>query len=250
MLNMAENRIFIGIDDTDTQTSKGTGYLSRELAKQIESNNLGKVVNITRHQLFISDKIKYTNRNNSACIEVLTSQKDSLILFCREMVLSTTHPESQPVIVYADAKSVAQNIIDFGCKAKTSIIKINEAIKLAEESGLVIDVLRSDKNGIIGAIAAIGLRTTGNDGRAIWVNGYEINGLTGTYMVGEVYSRTHVDAIKTIDGYKIPTNASINFENKRIQPVLKDNTITFLVEEINNDQNESIICTSFKASLN
>ena len=110
--------------------------------------------------------------------------------------------------------------------------------------------MRSNKHGIIGAIAAIGLRASGNDGRAIWVNGHEINGLAGTYMVGEVYCRTHVDAIRTIDGYKIPTNASIDFENKRIQPVLKDNTITFLVEEINSGQNESIICTSFKASLN
>jgi hypothetical protein len=248
---MAENHIFIGIDDTDTQNSNGTGFLSRELAKQIESNNLGKVVNITRHQLFISNKIKYTNRNNSACIELLTSKKDLLILFCREMVLSSTNPESQPVIVYAESNLISENIIDFSCKAKTSIQNINDAIKLAKDSSFVIDFLRSGKkNGVIGAVAAIGLRATGNDGRVIWVNGYEIKGLTGTYMVGEVYCRTHVDAIRTIDGYKVPTNASIDFENKRIKPVLKDNTITFLVEEINNGQNESIICTNFKASLN
>jgi hypothetical protein len=247
---MAENRIFIGIDDTDTATSKGTGFLSRELAKKIESNNLGKVVNITRHQLFVSDKIKYTNRNNSACIEVLTCQKELLIKFCREIILDATGSESKPVIVYAESNIISKNIIDFGCKAKTSVQNIKDAVKLAKDSELIVDFLRSGKNGIIGAIAAIGLRATGNDGRVIWVNGYEIKGLAGTYMVGEVYCRTHVDAIRTADGYKVPTNASIDFDDKTIKPVFKDNTITFLVEEITNGQNESVICTSFKASLN
>ena len=47
-------RILIGIDDTDNKDSRGTGYNSRQLAAAIESNNLGKVHGITRHQyLFI-----------------------------------------------------------------------------------------------------------------------------------------------------------------------------------------------------
>lgn len=248
---MPENRILIGIDDTDTKNSKGTGFISRELARQIESNNLGKVINITRHQLFISDKIQYTNRNNSACIELVSNQKEELISFCHKMILSSTLNECGPVLVFADLKSVSKEIIEFGFKAKKTLVSFSEASILIENSKLIVDVVRESKNGMIGALAAIGLRASGNDGRVVWVKGHEIKDLAGTYMVGEVYCKTNVDIIKTTSGYKVPISASLNFENNRIKPVLIDNAITYLVEEVNEGAlNKEIIGSTFKASLN
>ena len=69
-------------------------------------------------------------------------------------------------------------------------------------------------------------------------------------MAGEVYCETHVDSIRTLEGYKVPTNATIVFDNKFIKPVLEDNNVTLIVEEINNEEMDNFICTSFKASIN
>ena len=40
--------ILLGIDDTDNATSRGTGYLARQLSKEIEKCSLGKVSEVSR----------------------------------------------------------------------------------------------------------------------------------------------------------------------------------------------------------
>ncbi len=247
---MAENRFFIGIDDTDSPSSKGTGYLTRELGKEIENQKLGKVLNITRHQLLISKGINFTNRNNSACIEVNTCNIESLAGFCHHFIYSNTNDEANPVMIISPANTVSESIIEFGIKAKNEILTLKQSEKILKDYGLKADFIRKKKNGIIGALAAIGLRATGNDGRVIWVNGYEMKGLIGNYLAGEVYCETHVDSIKTEDGFKIPINAHINFTDNRIKPVFKENSVILLVEEITTGKIEELSGNNFKAILN
>lgn len=247
---MPKNVVFIGIDDTDSKTSKGTGFISRELGKQIELNNLGKVLNITRHQLFLSEDIKYTNRNNSACIEVSACNYDELIDFCKEFVFVKSEKTAQPAIIFAKFEKITKEILDFAERAKDSIVTAKEALSLIKSNDYFVEFIGKNNSGIIGALAAIGLRATGNDGRVIWAKGHEIFGLKGTFMAGEVYCETYVDTIKTIDGYKIPTDATIIFDNKLIKPVFEDNNVTLFVEEVNDDKIDDFICKSFKASIN
>jgi len=247
---MEENRLLIGIDDTDNPTSKGTGFLTRKLGKQIEKSNLGKVLNITRHQLFLSKKINYTNRNNSACIEVATCNYDGLIAFCKDFVIRKSEKSAHPAVVFAKFESVSTEVIEFAAKAKKMIVTAKEAISLVKKNNFIMEIINRKNKGVIGALSAIGLRVTGNDGRVIWAKGFEIDGMKGTYMAGQVYYETHVDTIKTADGYKVPTNATINFDNKLIKPILEDNSVTLLVEEINDKNGENFICTNFKASIN
>lgn len=247
---MAENRFFIGIDDTDTTTTKGTGFTARELGKLIEADKLGRVVNITRHQLLISNRIKYTNRNNAACIEVISSERDEVISMCCNYLVKHTHELSNPVLVFSGCNPVSMEIIDFGKRAKEEVITLNEALGLSDSEGYTFKNIRRGKKGVIGALASIGLRASGNDGRVIWVNGHEVKGLVGTYLAGEVYCETHVDLIKTVDGFRIPSNAHIKFNDKRIKPILLDNIVTLLVEEIKENKNPSLICTNYKALRN
>ena len=65
----------IGIDDTDNKESRGTGFNSRQLVAAIEVENLGHVVGITRHQLFVHPEIPYTFQNSSACLDVTNNKK-------------------------------------------------------------------------------------------------------------------------------------------------------------------------------
>ena len=246
---MAENRFFIGVDDTDSPSSKGTGYLTRELCKEIEANNLGKVINITRHQLFVSEKIKYTNRNKSACIEVNTTNLHELLNFCKEYVLRYAEPKANPVIISCLASEVSEAAIEFGKKAKSHVMNLKQAEVVLKNEGFNVVYIKKNKNGLVGALAAIGLRATGNDGRVIWVNGHELIGLVGQYLAGEVYCETHVDSIKTIDGFKVPINAHINFDNILIKPVFKENAVTLIVEELSENKIEDLGCNNFKAII-
>lgn len=247
---MPKNVVLIGIDDTDSKTSKGTGFLTRELGKQIEIKGFGKVLNITRHQLFLSKEINYTNRNNSACIEVSVCNYEGLVEFCKEFVFRNSEKVAHPSIIFARLESISDEVIDFAKTAKDKIVSLKDAQALIKKNDFLAEFSGKKNKGIIGAIAAIGLRATGNDGRVIWAKGHEIIGMKGTFMAGEVYCETHVDIIKTIDGYKIPTDATIIFDNKLIKPILEDNIVTLIVEEVNNEKSENFICTSFKASLN
>ena len=247
---MPQNVIFIGIDNTDSKTSNGTGFLSRELGKHIELKNLGKVLNITRHQLFLSEKITFTNRNNSACIEVAACNQEELITFCKEFVINNSDKNAKPAVLFAKPLSVTSELIEFSIKAKSNVVTVKEALSFINKTNFIDVYVGKDNNGLIGAVSAIGLRATGNDGTVIWAKGHEIIGMKGTYMAGEVYCETYVDTIKTLGGYKVPTNATIIFENKLIKPVLEDNNVTLIVEEINENKTDNFICTSFKASVN
>lgn len=252
---MPQNRLFIGIDDTDCSSSKGTGELTKILAKQIESNGLGKVVNITRHQLYLSKKIKYTNLNNSACLEVIVCNMESLVSFCKNFVKNNCQKLSNATIIFANEENISTEIIDFSLKVKKEVVTIKEAITLAKKNNLCVDFFGIKKSGVIGALAAIGLRLTSNDGRVIWANGFEVPNMNGTYIAGEVYCQTHVDTIKTSDGYKIPTNSKIIYDNKFSKPIIENNLITLIVEEVSdnelkNSDNIEAISSSFKISVN
>ena len=79
-------RILIGIDDTDNKDSRGTGFLSRQLAKRIQEQDLGKVKGISRHQLYVHPDIAYTSQNSSACLDVYSEKKEELEFFCAQFL--------------------------------------------------------------------------------------------------------------------------------------------------------------------
>jgi len=51
--------LYLGIDDTDTRESRGTGRLARMIAAELARSYV--VTGVTRHQLFIHPSIPYTS---------------------------------------------------------------------------------------------------------------------------------------------------------------------------------------------
>src|SRR5512147_187291 len=70
-------RYLIGLDDTDNLESRGTGHHARQLANSLSSSGLAEVEGITRHQLLVDPRIRYTSHNSSACLTVV-AQPDRL----------------------------------------------------------------------------------------------------------------------------------------------------------------------------
>ena len=58
--------IFIGLDDTDTLESRGTGHLARQIAAALAADYA--VLGVVRHQLLRDPRVPCTKNNSSAAI--------------------------------------------------------------------------------------------------------------------------------------------------------------------------------------
>lgn len=223
--------LFIGIDDTDSRESKGTGYFSRILGHEIEKIGLGTIAGISRHQLLLDRSLDYTSHNYSSCIEVVPlAGTETIIAFLRDFIKKNATKGSQTGFCVASAEEIGRKVTDFGLNAKKKTVTTDMAFSIASENNIHIEGVTKRSRGVIGALAAIGLRATGDDGVMIWVKGREINEMKGIFHAGEIYCNTRVDCIKTAEGYKIPVNATIEWQNDA-RPVIMENFVTLLVEE-------------------
>jgi tRNA(Ile2) C34 agmatinyltransferase TiaS len=169
--------LFIGLDDTDTLDSRGTGHLARQIADALAVDYA--VLGVTRHQLLLDPRVPYTKKNSSAAI--LLDSSDGLaphVLLdrVRALVLDDYQPGSDPGLCLAGV--VPAEVIAFGQRAKQQIVTQGEARALAAAYGMPLLGLGGDEGGVIGALAAVGLAASGEDGRYVQVGrSRELNGL-------------------------------------------------------------------------
>lgn len=223
--------VFIGIDDTDNKDSRGTGYLSRKLAGLISDESLGHVTGITRHQLLIHPAIPYTSQNSSACLIVDTDRKTYLTGFCRDMLLKESARGSDVGLCIAEKREINQQVINWGLRAKKDLLNQDNALMLADKEGIYLEGLIGEHTGVVGALAAVGLRKSGNDGRFIWLEGQkELRDiLPGYYLVEELTGIYNFDVVISKDG-SILDNEQMVYLGDWVRPLLKDNKITLVVE--------------------
>jgi hypothetical protein len=231
-------RVFVGVDDTDNKESRGTGYLSRRLGKLIEENQLGQVSCISRHQLFFDPRIPYTSQNSSACLDIECTNIRSLKTFCRSFLLAESADGSDCGLAISPEDNITDEIMNWGSRAKKEILTQKEARESALQANIYLEGLTGDKDGIIGALAACGLRKNGNDGRCIWLRGKELRELNGIYPINELMKVINADRVIDITGKAIPVEERLDVGDW-LRPVLKNNRITIVVEkQLNHNEYE------------
>jgi len=154
----------IGIDDTDVRGSPGTGHLARDLAAWLGEHLC--LLGVTRHQLLQDPRIEMTSKNSAAAIHLQTDGKIDTAWLVEETarrVRAAAAPGSDPGICVA--REVPQAVVAFGRRAKASLVTAEEAQALAAQSNLVLQGLGGSGAGVVGALAAVGLAASGNDGR-------------------------------------------------------------------------------------
>lgn len=160
--------LLICIDDTDSKTSeKGTGAIAEELMELIEKNFDGKTDFITRHQLLIHPDIPYTSHNSSMCFgcEVSDNHYYGIIEMCYEHLKKESAAESDPGIAVADIKKMnADLLIKYGKECKRKVVSIKSAYEIAKKANVYLNEAGGTGQGVIGAMAGIGLRCWGYDG--------------------------------------------------------------------------------------
>jgi hypothetical protein len=190
--------IYIGLDDTDSQHSVGTGHLARRLALDLARSYT--VDGITRHQLLRDDRIAYTKRNSSAAILMRGSGEalESLQMLVRKRVRSASDPDSDPGVCVG--LTVTEVVMAFGRRAQQELLSVGEALELARSAGLDLAGLGGDGSGVIGALAAVGLAATGEDGRYVQVG--SVRDLNGMRTVEQVLA-AGVAEVRSQDGEQV-----------------------------------------------
>jgi hypothetical protein len=192
--------LFIAIDDTDNEESIGTGRLSRMLADELSLRGLVSNTSITRHQLLVHPDIPYTSHNSSACIEATVNGAtiEEVKTVSRAFLIENYHETANPGLCVVAKDSVPDALHQFAYRAQREVIKIKEARELANGLGVFVWWYGETGQGCIGALAGVGLRSTGNDGRFIALAG--IRDLRGVMNVGNILQQSAIQKIVSDTG--------------------------------------------------
>ncbi|MCK5766376.1 MAG: hypothetical protein KAH26_10325 [Bacteroidales bacterium] len=224
--------LLIGIDDTDNAESRGTGFHARQLAHALEASGHAKVNGITRHQLFVNSAIRYTSQNSSACINMLTDNIKETGKICEDYLVRYSAPGSDAGLCIAAYDEITEEIMDWGMRAKYEVLHMPGAYDIANRSGIYLQGFTGNHEGIIGAMAAIGLHATGNDGRFIWRKGRkELRDIeAGIFTAREIMNVLELDAISCLQGASPEQDDKI-YINDWVRPILKDHKAVLITEK-------------------
>jgi hypothetical protein len=222
--------LLIAIDDTDNAESIGTGRLSRMLAEELTKKGLVSNTSVTRHQLLVHPDIPYTSHNSSACIEGIPANEDlHKIAECAQaFLLQNFHEGADPGLCVSEKDAVPEDLRTFGMRAQKEVITMEEARDIVNQLGVYIWLGGGTGQGFIGAMAGVGLRNTGNDGRFIELKG--IREVKGVKSVGEILSQTAINEVTTLSGETLSDHERIDTQNW-IRPSLHNGQAVLFVQK-------------------
>jgi tRNA(Ile2) C34 agmatinyltransferase TiaS len=190
---------FIGLDDTDNLESRGTGRLARGIAAALAADY--PLLGVTRHQLLVDPRVPCTKNNSCAAIALgVDGDVDPSVLLerVRALMLADFQPGSDPGLCIAPL--VPASVSEFGRRAQREVVSHDEARALAAGCGIPLLGLGGDEGGVIGALAAVGLAASGEDGRYVQVGrSRELTGLQPVMALLEA----GIAAVQTLDGQPV-----------------------------------------------
>lgn len=178
-------RIYIGFDDTDTvDIDRGTGRLARMFEQNLPKDV--HVYGVLRQQLPVLDGIPYTSHNSSACVIV---DADDTSIIDEIIDRASYHLEEHFIdgsdpglcVVAGDSPRCA-DIVAFGLTCCRRIVTQDEARTAAGAEHLSGHGGTND--GIIGALAGVGLTMYGWTGRFIEFG--RLRDITSVISVGDL----------------------------------------------------------------
>ena len=222
--------VYVCIDDTDNLESRGTGELAALLADDIENNGWGTSSFITRHQLLVHPDIPYTSHNSSMCFSATIKETflEALISHAAGFLEKESAEGSDPglCVAVSDRIGSPETLTDFGRKAKQQVVTKSEAYYLAQNLGVHLSAHGGAGHGVIGALAGVGLRIGGNDGRMR--GGLKLGAEKGVVKVSEICAHPQVDAVKSADGKVLGDEERVMLGEK-IKTVLLEGMSVLLV---------------------
>ncbi len=219
--------VYVGIDDTDIAGSPGTNQLARAIVKRLGATAKGAV--ICRHQLFLDPRVPYTSKNGSASIVLRHATSTELAILIdqvRDVMRAWFIEGSDPGLCVTSV--VPDAIHTFGRRCQHEIIDEKDARALAARLGVHLEGLGGTEQGVIGALAAVGLAATGEDGRVVQLDTWPYpDELSGPQEAAAIHARG-VDEIRQIDSGALVTAGVVDI-GKHLRPNIRGGRIVLFV---------------------
>jgi len=219
------------IDDTDMPGTRGTGWLVEDLCHILAAEKLAVTTAISRHQLFVHRDIPYTSHNSAMGFEMTLGQgtiDDIMALF--KMFLET-RPEkgSDPGLCVAPLSGPLnrQNLVAFGKAAKKEVLTKSDAYGLAAASNVHLSEHGGTGQGVVGALAGMGLRLSGNDGR--YRGWYHLGRPGDIVSVQALCAYPFVDHLVTVTGEVLSPDTRVMIGSEKTKTVCMDHKQVIVV---------------------
>ncbi|MBI2910640.1 MAG: ABC transporter substrate-binding protein [Chloroflexi bacterium] len=194
--------LFIGLDDTDTLDSRGTGRLARHVAAHLEERGLGRSLGVSRHQLLVDPAIPYTSHNSSLCVALDTpAEREEILAASRRVMEDDFVPGADPGLCVARSDQVTSEVLSFGARAAQVLVTEDEAYGVAQRAGLLLVALGGTGLGVIGALAAVAQRAAGSEGRFVEVRG--VRAVPASLSVAQLKQETDIADVRDPAGCSI-----------------------------------------------
>lgn len=190
--------MIVGLDDTDVLHSRGTNQLARLIVREIAAE--WRCVRIVRHQLLDDPRVPYTSKNGSASITlewrgregafdqpVPAEVASELLDQVRGIMQADFIAGSDPGLCMLNGPC-SPSVINWGLKCKTDLVHRDDARRVAHAAGVHLESLGGTEDGVIGALAAVGLASTLDDGRIVKLGEWP-DDLFGVQQVSVLNSR-------------------------------------------------------------
>jgi tRNA(Ile2) C34 agmatinyltransferase TiaS len=214
--------LLIAIDDTDNLEPDcvGTGRLARMLATYLAERGVCKRANVTRHQHFVHADIPFTSHNSSACLlaEKVTASREEVAELARQFLADHPNAGANPGLVVIEPSAVPGWLLDFAKRTQTEVVTLAEADQVAARLDGFVWSAGETGQGRIGALAAVALRGSGEDGRFIGLRG--IRGLEGAMSVAEIVANSSVERVESLDGTELAPDTRIHTQDW-VRPALR-----------------------------
>jgi tRNA(Ile2) C34 agmatinyltransferase TiaS len=215
--------IYIGIDDTDVLASRGTGHLARKIAGILAADQ--KLHGVTRHQLLLDPRVPCTKNNSSSAILVDGAGEADLPGLAervRALMMADFQPGSDPGLCIA--LDPPAEITEYGRRTQREIVAQSECRELAQANGIALLGLGGDEGGVIGALAAVGLAASGDDGRYVLVG--QLRELAGLQPVSALLA-AGIAAVQTSGGQSVRSGL---VQTDRLRPARRGGRPVAVVE--------------------
>ena len=225
--------ILLALDDTDSLESRGTGRLARAVADAIAKHY--PIWGVTRHQLYVHPSIPYTSHNSCAVIHIDADGGEPLntaLSIAEKTMLDDFVEGSDPGLAGATLDQVAPAVVAFGRDAQRTVLTQERARTLAGNLGIWLKGLGGTEDGVIGAMAGLGLASTRNDGRFLQKGA--IRSHTGP-TPAEVLLGAGIDEIMTLDGRRVTKGTIVLKEGKAAKPCPVNGRAVLFVDEQNGE---------------
>jgi tRNA(Ile2) C34 agmatinyltransferase TiaS len=251
--------IYVGLDDTDTLDDPGTNQLARHLVRELSDEFVGQI--IVRHQLLEDPRVPCTRKNGCAsivleavgCVEAAETHDSlgvspkaqhtlhRLIDELRSMIIPWCPAGSDPGLCVTER--VPPAVIEWGKRCKRELVTQSEARQIAAEHDICLEGLGGTQDGVIGALAAVGLLATRNDGRVVYLgsSGEDLYDITGTLSVESILARGISEILDVETGSPV-TYGAVEI-GKRLRPNYRDGRVVLYAARRNEREWEAVRVT-------